>query len=342
MRSFQSPERRLYTLLVFAWCLFVLASYTTVSNAQVTGPSAAIDMSQNNPRPYEEVTATLNAYSYNLSGATIRWYVNGVAQVEAENAYTMTFTTGGLGETISLKTIITFPGGSTVPVTRVFSPSNVDIILEGDTSVPVFYRGRALGSTGATMRAVAVSQIKGSPDPKNLFYTWKLGRQMLLGGTAKGANAVTFSLPLSSALLSVEITDASGKQLGGSSITVESTAPEIHFYEQNPLRGLMQTALDGTYALEKEEIIVRAEPYFVSPVRSGGEEGWTLDGRRVAPTDSDLRLLTLRQTGGSGSAKLQYSFANTSPFLQYAQNSFTMLFDDSGITPTQYDDGLLE
>ena len=109
---------------------------------------------------------------------------------------------------------------------------------------------------------------------------------------------------------------------------ITPTEPKNLFYEDNPLHGLAQNALPAEFTLLEDEISVRAEPYFVSQdIFTNATYDWTIGGVAVANPNADPQVLTLRKTGGAGSALVGFSIRNLSSLLQAASSAFTVYFE---------------
>lgn len=206
---------------------------------------------------------------------------------------------------------------------------DVDIIIEANTTAPDWYDGRALGSVGSTVRAVAVPIINGS-SAGDYYYHWKLNNETLLNGPTANANEIFVTIPRTgNGLLSVQVQNAQGTTLASRSIQLEAATPEVHFYEINPLRGDSVRAIGSNYFLTGEEITFAAEPYFMDQdiFTGSGDYAWKL-ANQTAPHDPDNPTqITVRSTGGSGSAKLHFGVRNTNSLLQYVSGTFTIFFE---------------
>ncbi len=95
--------------------------------------------------------------------------------------------------------------------------------------------------------------------------------------------------------------------MGGASLTIPATDPEIGMYVKDPLRGVLyDQALPSSVSLAGQEVTLRAVPYyFANESISNGSVSyvWALNGNTVTGPNSAQGELTLRQTqGGQGSA----------------------------------------
>jgi hypothetical protein len=144
-------------------------------------------------------------------------------------------------------------------------------------------------------------------DASSLSYRWTYLGSSISGGSVKGLQRTSFTVPtFGSGDLEVTVYNAEGDVIGKSSMMLTPTKPELRFYEENPLRGLNERAITGTLALVGDETTVHGEPYFLTS-REGLRNVdfmWRINNADVTNTNTDPRTLTLRRTGGAGSARI--------------------------------------
>ena len=319
-------------------CLIVVSilfySVVSVAFAQLPGISntPALALSPQSPRPQSSVTVSIQSFQVDVENTTIRWFVDGVEAVGFENETTLTVRTGDIGETTVVEAVVEQEGASIQTFRSTIRPGDVDLIIEADTTAPSFYKGRALPSVGSRVYATAVPHIESAESARNLTYTWKLNGSVLFGGPVRGKQRADFELPTSfESTLGVEIADSSGVLQTQKTVALSPTSPFVLFYEDNPLRGTGQTALEGTFTLSADEITVRALPYFMS--RSVLEEPeatvqrWEMNNRLVENPNEDAQSITLRGVGSGGRATLTYEVRNLEELLQFAKATFTIFFN---------------
>jgi len=304
----------------------------TVAHAQFAlGTSAAtISLTPSFPPPGSSFEARVEAYSFNLSQSSIRWYADGVAQPSFSDAQVATFTAPALGDSLALRAVVTDPSGVTHTAEYAVTPSAIDLIVESDTRVPHFYRGRALPSAGSTVRVIAqptaYTRNGVLASPESLVYTWRVDKRVAKAG--RGASVLETSMPQSGSLLvdvTVESTD--GSVYYAIAERIEVVQPENLFYEDNPLHGLSRIALPAQFTLLADEISVRAEPYHVSRnILSNASTEWRIDNLPVANPNTDPQTLTLRTSGGMGYSNVSFSIRNLSSLTQAARGAFIMYF----------------
>lgn len=314
-------------------CLVVLATPLALT-AQIT-PSieeTTLTFSPETPAPGETFTARVEAYSYDMSRTAIRWSIDGVGRPEFNDREAVELVAPALGRPLVVRVAVTEQDGGVHTASRRSAPSTVELIVEGATRVPHFYRGRALPSKGSGVRVVAMPSLYapsgGLYDPDSLVYTWRVGSQVAQRGV--GANTLETVMPDSRALtitISVETLDGTARHATGARI--DPAEPIVRFYEDNPLYGLSRAALPEEFTLLAPEISVRAEPYFTSrDLLANAAIEWTLDGVPVENPNTDRTTLTLRNVGGAGSSHIGFSARNLSALLQAARGALVVYFTE--------------
>ncbi|HEY0964402.1 MAG TPA: hypothetical protein VGE31_01260, partial [Candidatus Paceibacterota bacterium] len=145
-------------ILIVALFLILLPSYShaQLDTSILNDTGAFLEFQPEYPNPGDEFTVTLNDYQSSNYGAKIDWTVNGMTKGDSTNQRKITLTAGDAGEPIAVRAVLTNPNGSSDVVARTITPTHLDIIVEPQTHVPDFYRGRALPSTGSTVNLTAL------------------------------------------------------------------------------------------------------------------------------------------------------------------------------------------
>ncbi len=314
-------------------CVFLLLfaiPQTSLHAQTLSGQSGAtLIASPQFPTPNQEVTVSLDAYSMNTIGATITWYVDKIELVDRKNERSIKFISGPIGSTHTVRSVIRFPSGLPLEATVVIPITQVDIIVEADSHIPAFYRGRALPSENSLIRAIAVLHGKTAETPAEYTYEWKLDGNPLFGGPIRGKRVIETRMPLyQDHTLTVVVYNAHGVPLGRRTIALNPVVPEVYFYEENPLRGLSRKAITDDFVLIGEETTVYAEPYFmnIEPKTFSGELSWKLNGEHVDPTGVVPNAITLRHVGGEGSANIAFRYVTQTLPPQFVEKAFSIFF----------------
>lgn len=320
-----------YSLPMLFVALFL---FPTLGQAQFSGAASLLNPSQISvspayPDPGESVELSLNDYSIDTSGAKIAWFRDGQEITAARNLRNIRVTAGALGssETITVKT--TLSSGSVLTATAVIKPVRVDLLVEADTLIPAFYAGRALPSSGSTVRVTALP-FTGTPRaPEAYSYRWSVADKVVGGGSQFGKNSVVFRSQFEKVMnVAVEVIDSSGKTVAKKSVNVPIVKPELHFYTVNPLAGESPIAMGNNFIFSGEEMLVRAEPYFVDNniFRQNHTSEWKINNQTIENPSADPQEITLRKQGDRGTFSLEFSIRNLQNLLQGIEDSINIRF----------------
>ena len=291
--------------------LTLLALVPTEHVAHQTGlmsgitPAAELALSPAHPNPLSPVTIRLQDYTYNSTGATINWLIDGVSSEAYANQREISLNTKAAGESTTVVAITRLPSGATVRAETVITPVQVDFLVEANTLTPTFYHGRALPTAGSQVRVTAVPFLGATTNPSNYSYRWEVKDDVVDGGAVRGKNATMFRSQFETSMpITVSIYDTAGNLLTRKQHTVAIEEAEIYFYERNPLRGLLPVAIQSPQPFLGQEMTIRAEPYFYDHPRKAT---YSLNGRLM-----DKQLITSTPT------------PLKSPFNAHGQRSFRL------------------
>ena len=319
--------------------LLIFTLGTSIVHAQTLGDTSSMRLiaSPEVPGPNTQVRLEVQGVGNFVGDATITWQENGTTVKSGVGERTHTLTTGGLGSVMRVR--VTIESASLGVLTRevVFAPAQVYLVWETNTSVPPFYRGKALYSAGSQITVTAFPQVvvNGSTlSPNNLSFQWQRNGSAVAAQSGSGRNTLTFAGDQLKSGEGVAVDVYFGDVLvAQSSIFIPATNPQILLYQRDPLRGvLFDQALPEAISLTGREITLQAVPYFfANESLSNGSlaYAWTLNSRPTSGPDAASGILTLRQSGeGGGEARLGVSLQNTdtSKLLQAAEAMLRIVF----------------
>lgn len=293
------------------------------------------------PGPNSPVSIEIGGVGSFLGNATITWKKDGAVVLQDTGATRYNFTTNAIGKATIIDITIQSPTQGTIAKQLVFNPSAVNLVWEADTTVPPFYKGKALYSAGSPLRVVAmpVVLIGGSRVAASaLSYQWSVNDQLLSGASGLGRSTLSFvgDQLNNSEVASVDVYYGAAKVARGE-VVVPAVTPQLVLYERDPLRGLiLDIAFPSTINLLGKEMTVQAVPFYFSNRDSANgslQYAWLLNGQDATGPDADRGILTLRQTGsGTGAAQIEVSLQdyNSDTFIQNASAALTLLFGTSG------------
>lgn len=318
--------------LGFFWCVGVPLVHAQFSLGSTVGNAETVLLTLNPqyPGPLTPVEISLDDYAVNAVGARISWFVDGVERTEDANRRSISLTTGSVGKKLAVKVVLTRANGSTLTTIKTIVPAAVDVILEANTYVPTFYKGRPLPSAESTVRAVALVHDGSGSGLESYTYTWSLDAVVLDGGPIRGGYVREFTMPrYDNKMLSVQVINSRGEAVGKGSILLEAIDPELHFYEHSPLRGLSQKVIASPYPLLGEETTIYGEPYYLNATLENQYVtfDWKIDGRKTNTDVLTPNAISLRRSGDSGEARVETSIVTKSQIPQVLSGGFNLFFN---------------
>ncbi len=325
--------------------LLLLTSYfllPTSTHAQLTPEDALLELTQTisisirpeNPGPNSPVSISINSSATDLDNSQISWSVDGKVEKSGQGVKSFSLRTGNLGTSVTVDINIRPAVGESFRKTVVIKPSEIDLMWQGNTYTPPFYKGRALWSTQSRMTIFAVPHVTDSSgreiNRSSLIYKWSRNDTVL--GSLSGANK--HSLTLSSSIfpapqkIRVDVS-TNGETLASKTIIISPTSPQILVYENNPLYGpLFNAEVGQRINLREKEITFVAYPLFfgVSDRNDASiKYSWSANGSNVGQNTSRV---TFRSPDSAGSSNLSIHAENSAKFTQTADKSFGVEFSN--------------
>ncbi len=314
--------------------------WTGVAHAQTftSGPDPVqYTVVPTTPGPNEHVDLSLQGIGSFLGDATITWKENGKVVNSGVGLTNHSFTTGGVGTITRVNVTIVSATNGTLSHDFTFTPSVVYLTWEADTSVPNFYKGKSLYTSGSQIKVVAVPFVvsgHGLVPASQLSFQWRRNDDLVPEQSGMGKNVFVFN---GNQLLGAEQVAVNvflgTTEVNHTEISIPASNPMVLLYDRDPLRGeLLERALPSSASFGANEITLQAEPYYFahsSVVAGALQYTWTLNGQETTGPDSAKGVLTLRQTGqGTGSATVGINVQNTNDmdFFQTADESIQMTF----------------
>lgn len=203
----------------------------------------------------------------------------------------------------------------------------VDLLWQGDTYVPPFYKGRTLWSSQSGIRFVAIPQ--GLGNAANLNYKWTKNGTVLGNISGAGKNTISFSDSILSRpqTIKVDIMSDQDGVLATASTLVVPVLPTLSVYENNPLYGLMfHREVSGTHELKEREVTFGAFPFFFDIInRQDGVVSY--EWRTNIGNVETGNMVTYRTPDNtSGLSEVRVRTFNTEKILQDANKSFLVEF----------------
>jgi hypothetical protein len=322
---------RRITPFVLIALMLGMSALSSPATAQTTDSEVSVSVTPENPGPNQSVTISLQSFTIDLDTAEIEWSIDGKGLVRGIGYKRYTFTTKSLGAETRVTATITPTGQFPRTKTVIITPMSVDILWQAtDSTVPPFYRGKALATSESTVKFVAIPQVQsvnGALIGTNQFlYTWRENFTSDQNRSGYGKNAISYSMDYLNPTkhVTVAISSLDGATSTAAEIDLTPDTQKLVWYESSPKYGpLYATALTGEHTVSGSDISLLVEPYFFSPGDRTSQEityEWRLNGEPITPPRGAPNTLFLhRDTDSTGDASLALSVSNTSTLFQEAR-----------------------
>ena len=316
--------------------LFIFVFIGNVSIAQEVSNSDNLDVSvtPKNPSPGENVNIILNSYSLNLDTSKIIWYVDGVVKKEGVAQKDFTVKAKGIGQPSTVKVVVSTKEGNKTESTIEINPSTLSLIIEPISYTPLFYKGKPSFSAEGSVKVVAMAEITNPATgkrilPENLIYKW-IETGIVKGsssGLGKNSIIIKESISTSNTPLTLEIYDSSNNFILSTSKELVSSDPEIIFYENNPLYGILynKSLLQNYFLGNRDEITITAEPFFFDKkenILSNLSYTWKVNGTKIEQPDIKNEVILRRENKEiKGRASISLSVGDPKTLFQFTNNN---------------------
>lgn len=304
----------------------------------LTGIQQQVDLSitPTNPKPGDEIDASIQSYGIDLNHAQISWYVNGALKASGIGIINFQTTAEALGKPMTILVKISPDTGENPTEKSVtLSAQDVDIIWEASSYTPPFYKGKALYAPEGTVNFVAMPNIINKSgtrvSPANLVYKWSVDNSVVGGQSGYGKNTFKFSgsIIAKDSIVEVEVTAPDGTT-GAGIVLLTPQNPKTVFYQNDPLYGIMfNKAITNGYKLKEKEIRIDAYPYFFSvPTKSSSNISyiWKLNDEDIPEATQKNSALFRNTTGQSGTSKISVSVDDAAHILQHSDTAVNVDF----------------
>lgn len=314
--------------------LIVSTPALAYTDRDITGNLLA-DVSPRNPAPNEVYTVTLTSYATDLNRAMIEWKENGVTMKARTGMKSYSGIMPHAGSSLSLSVTVRAQNGASFEKQLEFRPAAVALMWQAASYRPDYYPGRAQPTAGSSILLSAEPifvDASGTNIPAtNLVYEWSRRGKPDQSGSGYGRSTyVLDSLSeYNNETVSVEVSTVDTKMIASSGIKIPTKNPRLVIYEEDPLQGtLFSRAISDTFALSREEIVLRGEPYFYPRGSANSLKlAWSVNSAETVTDPSNPTLLTLReQSNSKGTASISFSADSSKNSFRNLTQSFILEF----------------
>ena len=315
---------------IFLLCLLIIGLYNITPSfcfAQdqigVEESDINVEVSPDNPEPYDDVTISITSYATDLNKAIVSWRIGSEIVLSGIGKTFYTFKAGGAGSASTINIEVTPVGGvGLITKTIHIYPSEVEMVWESeDGYVPPFYKGRTLPVKGGKIRVVAIPNtdtIKSGVG--SITYTWSNNGGVVQDYSGYNKNSFIFKNNMLDYTNEVSVTasSVSDNYSATNDVQIPLFDPKIIFYKKSPTDGVLyDNALNKEIYMPEDEVTIVAEPYFMSVKNSVNDLDyvWKINDNNIN-TPSKKNELTVRPTSHGGYATMNLVVENLSELFQ--------------------------
>lgn len=263
--------------------------------------TVSVEQSPLEPRPGDPVTFTANSFQFDISQSDITWVVNGKPAASGKGLATFTMVAGQAGTVSEVEARVNAATGESAVRSISVVPAQIRFYWWANTYVPLWYRGKAMPSSGSR---IFIEAIPSFPEAirNALTYTWFINDAMVREASGPGKSVIAYTIPSTSALRSsirVRVTNAAETVNASAEFPVPLGQPEALVYEAKPLAGIdYANAIQSITREAGRPVEIIVEPFFVPrQALASLHYSWNLNGKEIdAANDPRPRRFTLTST----------------------------------------------
>ncbi len=323
-------KRLFLTAAFFLAALGALTSTATPARAEsyYDTDDVSLKLSLLHPKVGDKVTASLTSTLLDLNRLNISWYRNEKPVAEGIGRKQIDLGAIGAGRT-EIRAVVAAEEG-TIEKSVSFNPSLLSLAWQSDSSVPPFFRGKALFAKESTVTFVALPFFSRTGSSINadtpVSYTWKKDGQILADKSGFGRNTFAVKAGILDEPIRVEVTaeNLETGEIGYAEASAARSEPTVAFYEDHPLFGLvLNKALGSEVPLSNPELSLFAQAF--NTTASSLQWTWSMNGTVLTEKGPDITLRT--QEGISGISEVKASVQNTEKALQNAVGKILLRYE---------------
>jgi hypothetical protein len=282
-----------------------------------------VNMLPEYPAPGENVNINLEMYTENLNSSNISWYKDGKLAEQGVGKVNYSFVAPNNNQATEITIRITTYKGVSFSKTINIRPASADIIWEGDSYTPPFYKGRSLWAPQGYLRLVAMPSFG---QANKLIYKWTINDQVLQDQSGYGRSYVSLYNNGLGGNIEVEllVTDPANNRAAQSYLVIPQLNPTVTFYENSPLYGPVFDKALSSYDMQSAELSVLAYPFNIDTnTLDKLNYKWHVNN---AATDVAGRAITLRKPETAGQSNVSLKISNDVRIMQHTQGNFLIKF----------------
>ena len=317
--------------------IIVLSALATSSVifAQTLGTEAPlyIKITPEFPDPGVDISASLISYNTDLNLASITWTLDGKVLARGTAIKEVKFKAAAHGSKNTLRAVATSPEGAVFESTLIIQPQSVDIIIEGSTQAPYWYRGALLPSVGNQVTVVAIPNFitgKTRPSSASLIYEWRTDGRLRQDLSGRGRDSISIASPAAgTSPIDIEgkVSSTDKTLVKNAKSEIRGYAPEVYFYERGAEGLNLSSAIRTKLVRAGDVFAVEAIPFFMNySSRADVGYNWKLNNQNTNSIPSDpsaISIETLPESGGQ-SATVEVLVTNAKNVYEQIVNRFNV------------------
>ncbi len=320
---------------LFLCILGFFAALPLVSFAQVPMSLDLINIkvSPPNPKPGQMVNVFVESFSTDLNGANIVWIVDGKNFAQGTGKKSIDIQAPVLGKSIQVMAVIQTVEKAEVKKVFFLKSGDVDLVWESDGFVPPLYEGRGSYGYQNQIRVHAIPHLSdgknGEIEPQTLLYKWKVNGKVQLNQSGYGKQTLSLREELPKDLdIEIEVTTKEGLEKAVEDITLSPGEPNVSFYEESALYGVLYNrAFQKNAQLSTQEITIRAVPYsFSVNADSPLSYLWSINNEERSDLEAQESIILRTRGGTEGTSNIALDVRSEDNILQGARAAVSLLF----------------
>ncbi len=210
------------------------------------------------------------------------------------------------------------------PQTSSGQTEDVDLLYEALTYTPYWYQGSALPTIKSQVKVVVI------PSSSVLIYDWYINNKKQFYASGIGKDFFIFEIKnYDDYNITVKILDKNKTVVFEKAVVLSAgqIKPEIIFYEESPLMGIIfNNTLKESFNLFKETINIIAEPFYFSNINQLGYD-WEMNNKNILPQENNQRIINLQTPAGiSGVSNISLEITDLLNQFQTANNKINITY----------------
>lgn len=310
-------------ILIFS--LIFIAILISTTNAQVLPQDISISINPSEPKPGQQVSASVESFGMDLYNATITWKYNNTTIGVGTGKTSVNFVAPNSSSTNVLSVSATGPDGS-ASSSIIIRSSSVDLIWEAtDSYTPAFYKGKALPSVGARLRVTAIPNITA---PKTLSYRWQYNGDAITNQSGTNKNSLSIKTDVLSSTEGFSVVVNNGGFTGTGNIKIPLGDPNVVVYQKsNGFIDYSKGSLRDVF-ITVPGVTLRAEPFNFSIPNTTQNDisiGFKLGDQSFVGTTNNQEL-SITKPDNTGNSDMTINITSLKERLQQISKAFILHF----------------